>query len=147
MGGAGGAGALGQRLGAGWAQGPRAHRGHSADSTSSCSSWGTAGFHGEPGGGAEGFRSPPDRVGAGAGELSAPPRLGGCRPLLCLCVSLRTASVTFLSVKLGTPGWLAQLAKAPRPHINIHNNLILMRRGRGSKNPLSFFKETSATSS
>lgn len=78
--GRGGRGALGQRRGAGWAQGPRVHRGHSADSSSSCSSRGAAGFHGEPGRGAEGLRSPPDRVGAGGGgaerspETEWPPR-------------------------------------------------------------------------
>lgn len=76
VGGAGGAGALGQRRGAGWAQGPREHREHLADSSSSGSSRGAAGFHGEPGSGAEGLRSPPDRVGAGGGGAKRSPETG-----------------------------------------------------------------------
>lgn len=42
------------------------------------------------------------------GELNAPPRLGGCRvAAISLGLFLRKASVTFLGLKLGTPGWLA----------------------------------------
>lgn len=63
------------------------------------------------------------------GELRAPPRLGGCPELRSLCVSRCTASVTFLSVKPGTPGWLAQLAEAPRPHINIHDKFHINEKG------------------
>lgn len=61
-------------------------------------------------------------MGAGGGGAERSPETGwlpGAR--LSLCASLCTASVTFLSVKPGTPGWLAQLAEAPRPHINIHD--------------------------
>lgn len=73
------------------------------------------------------------------GELSAPPRLGGCPALCSLCVSLCTASVTFLSVKPGTPGWLAQLAEAPRPHINIHDKFHINEKREGPEDwPLLF---------
>lgn len=116
-------GALGQRR--------RKHRGLSADS-SSCSSRGAAGFHGEPGGGADAGGAPQAGREPGAGELNAPPRMGGCRVAeISLGLFLRAASVTFRSLKPGAPGWLAQLARAPRPHINIHDNSILMSRGRG----------------
>lgn len=75
----------------------------------------------------------------GVGELSAPPRLGGCPALRSLGVSLCTASVTFLSVKPGTPGWLAQLARAPRPHINIHDKFhINEKRERPEERSLPF---------
>lgn len=116
-------GALGQRR--------RKHRGLSADS-SSCSSRDAAGFHGEPGGGADAGGAPQAGREPGAGELNAPPRMGGCRVAeISLGLFLRAASVTFRSLKPGAPGWLAQLALAPRPHINIHDNSILMSRGRG----------------
>lgn len=88
--------ALGQRRGAGWAQGPRAHRGHLADSSSSCSSGGTAGFHGEPGSGAEGLRSPRDTVGARDGGAESSPETGWLPGAPLSQRPLCSASVTFL---------------------------------------------------
>lgn len=127
-------GPLGQRR--------RTHRGHSADSSSS-SSRGAAGFHRDPGGGADAGGAPRAGWEPGVGELNAPPRLGGCRvAAISLGLFLGTASVTFPGLKPGTQGWLAQLARAPRPHINIHDNSILMSRGRGWGVVSPFFKET-----
>lgn len=111
---------LGQRRRAGCAQGPRAHRGHLADSSSAGSCRGTAGFHGEPGSGAEGLRSPPDRVGAGGGGAERSPlRLGGCRALRSLCVSLCTASVTFPLCEAGNPGLVSPAGRGATPPTSI----------------------------
>lgn len=117
----------------------RTHRGHSADSSSS-SSRGAAGFHGDSGGGADARGAPRGGWEPGVGELSAPPRQDGCR--ISLGLVLGTASVTFPGLKPGTRGWLAQLARAPRPHINIHDNSILMSRGVAGGRWLPSFKET-----
>lgn len=111
-GGAGGAGGLGR--GGGRAQGRWAHRRHSADSSSSGSSGGTAGFHGEPGSGAEGWRSPPDWVGAGGGGAERSPETGGCRVLCSLRVSLGLASVTFLC-ETGNPGLVSTAGQSATP--------------------------------
>lgn len=126
--------------GAGWGrwgtlrQQRRTHRGHSADSSSS-SSRGAAGFHGDPGGGADAGGAPRAGWEPGVGELNAPPRLDGCR--ISLGFVLGTASVTFPGLKPGTLGWLVQLARVPRPHINIHDNSILMSGGvAGASAPL-----------
>lgn len=98
----------------GLGSGAPAHRGHLADSSSSCSSGGTAGFHGEPGSGAEGLRSPRDRVGARDGGAESSPETGWLPGAPLSQRPLCSASVTFLC-ETGNPGLVSPAGRGATP--------------------------------